>query len=281
MYEMKEGDNNVDHVIREHFDSLGDLISVIEKRPNNRFMRNEHDSNSGSSDFTGTRNYEEAVSMLKNGYPDPIPEIKSELVKSRMATSKIYRNMPRPMPKNQVVGFIPNVPNALRGIPQSMISIEKENQKRKVISILYSFGSCGGTKQEELVKAGIALVAAINIIELSGIQTKLLLGFMPSKESSEIVFPTVKIKDFGERFNLQKICFPMIHPSMFRRIGFKYLETCPECEENFSFGYGRPVGMDTLKENIQEKDTYVITTDWIREHDFSVEEILKEMDVLH
>ena len=216
---------------REDFGSIYSLLNAINNRENNSFMHDEDSSQKhGNEGWSGTSSYEEAQSLLIHGYEDPIKSIKSNLAKNKKLTSKIYNSIPKPIVQNRVVGF---VPNALKGLPESMITLEKLHKKRKTISIIYATGGSCGVESD-------VLVSAINLIELSGVQTELSIGFMPTKEIKQIIFPTVKIKSYGERFNLQKICFPMIHPAMFRRIGFKYLETCPGMVENFSYGYGRP-----------------------------------------
>lgn len=271
------------HLIKEDFKSLSELVKTLDNRPNNQFMRNENSSHSGDDEFTGTSSYEEAINLLRFGYTDPIAQVKEELKKSKLVTSKIYQSLPKIMPENKVVGFVPNVPNSLLGIPESMIFMDKKHQKRKTLSIIYSFGAPCCVDKDDLIKAGIALITAINIVELSGIQTRLQLGFMPSTSDSEneIIFPTVIIKNYGERFNLQKICFPMIHPSMFRRIGFKYLETCPFITRHY-WGYGTVRGVvPKVKKLLEdEKNTYIFESESIIKNHFNVEKILKEMDVL-
>ena len=265
---------------REDFGSIYSLLNTINNRENNSFMRNEDSSQKhGNEEWSGTSSYEEAQSLLIHGYEDPIKSIKSNLAKNKKLTSKIYNSIPKPIVQNRVVGFVPNVPNALKGLPESMITLEKLHKKRKTISIIYATGGSCGVESDVLASAGAALVSAINLIELSGVQTELSIGFMPTKETKQVIFPTVKIKSYGEHFNLQKICFPMIHPAMFRRIGFKYLETCPGMVENFSHGYGRPPELEVLKTLIKDKNTYVINRTWITEHENDIEEILKYMEV--
>lgn len=260
---------------REDFGSIYSLLNTINNRENNNFMRNEDSSQEhGNEEWSGTSSYEEAQSLLIHGYEDPIKSIKSNLAKNKKLTSKIYNSIPKPIVQNRVVGFVPNVPNALKGLPESMITLEKLHKKRKTISIIYATGGSCGVESDVLASAGAALVSAINLIELSGVQTELSIGFIPTKETKQVIFPTVKIKSYGERFNLQKICFPMIHPAMFRRIGFKYLETCPGMVENFSHGYGRPPELEVLKTLIKDKNTYVINRAWITEHENDIEEIL-------
>lgn len=266
--------------LREDFSSLKELIDTLNERPNNDSMRGRDDSRSTGRGFAGTESYDEAISLLRFGYRDPIPKVKEALHKSKMVTSKLYQSIPKPLPKNHIVGFIPNVPNALRGVPQSMITVEKQPQKRRVLSIMYSNCTCGGTDADEMIEAGTALLSAINIIELSGIRTRLKVAFMTADDRhGEFIFPTVRVKDFDEQFNLQKLCFPLVHPSMLRRIGFKYLETAPKLKGSYP-GYGHVTSFSDLKELVTDPDAVVISLDHIR-HDLDndVEQILEEIGV--
>ena len=268
------------NMYKEEFSSIFELMNTLKERPNNKFMRGAHSSQTtGNSSWSGTNTYEEAESLLIYGYNDPVKNIKSNLIKNKKLVSKMYNLIPKPITTNQVVGFVPNVPNALMGLPKSMISVEKINRNKKTISIIYATGGAVGIEPKTLESAGTALVSAINLIELAGIQTKLSIGFMPTVYDRQIIFPTVNIKNFNERFSLQKICFPMVHPSMFRRIGFKYLETCPGMEEDFSCGYGRSASLEQIKTCLKEKNTYIISREWITDHGNNIEEILKYMEV--
>ena len=271
--------------IYEEFDNINHLLSTLEKRPKNEFMEDEDSSEREDIEFFGTKSYEEATNLLKFGYSEHLSEIKSVVRKNNLISFSDFNK--KRIPKNMVLGFVPNVPNAIRNIPESMINVDRSSQKKKVMKIIYSIaGSCGVNK-EVFIKAGIALVSAINIIELSGIQTQLNVGFSSScegsGESKEILCPVLRIKNFGERFNLEKICFPIIHPSMFRRIGFKYIETCPKMTKDFSCGYGKPAKLDELREQLNENEnksnipTKILDTAFIRNNDYDIEEILKEL----
>lgn len=126
---------------KEEFSSIFELMNTLKERPNNKFMRNEHSSqNTSNWGWSGTKTYEEAESLLIYGYSDPVKNIKSNLIKNKKLVSKMYNLIPKPIATNQVVGFVPNVPNALMGLPKSMISVEKINRKKKTISIIYATG---------------------------------------------------------------------------------------------------------------------------------------------
>ena len=68
---------------------------------------------------------------------------------------------------------------------------------------------------------------------------------------------------------------------MFRRIGFKWLETSPDIGHHY-YAYGCPPSYSEMERvlNIKDPATYLITTDWIDGHKFSVEEILKKFEVI-
>jgi hypothetical protein len=268
-------------IVKEEFHSIYQLMHTLSSRPNNSYMKNENDSKKGSESFTGTKNWEEAIKMLGTGYLEVIPKLQKNIGIQNKINAKYSAAIEKAVPKIRMQGYVPCVPNAIRGIPQSMISVDKKPMKRKTLHILYSVGANCSTETDWFVKAGTALLSAIDIIEKGGVQTKIDLNFFPSVENSEITFPTVTIKNYGERYSVQKISFPLAHPSMFRRIGFRWLETTPEIKQKY-FGYGSSPSHEKLEEEIKINDpaTYLISAKWIHSHNCSVEEILKKFGVI-
>lgn len=270
--------------IHEHFKNINHLLSTIQSRPNNEVMKNEHSSQTvGDSSWNGTENWNEAVLLLKNGYT----EILSDIRKGIQKNAKVYHQyaaLPKALPKNRPIGYIPNVPNSIMNLPDSMIFVERTPQKRKTLSLIYSIGGAASEDKEFFIKAGITVCTALNIVESRGIQTKLSVSFMPSEADTECICPTITIKDFGQKFDLQKICFPLAHPAMFRRIGFKYLETCPEITDDyFSYGYGRPLkNIDYMKEElyINDTDTFLLTCHLVRNYNYDVVKILEYFKIM-
>ena len=125
------------------------------------------------------------------------------------------------------------------------------------------------------------MLSAIDIIEKSGIQTKIKLCFFPAQEDDELTLPTVMIKNYGERYSIQKISFPIAHPSMFRRIGFKWLETTPDIKRNFSNGYGHSPGYEVIEKSIKkEPNEYLLSASYIHRVNCSVEKILEKLEMI-
>lgn len=268
-------------IITEEFEDINSLLRVINSRKKNSIMEYEDSSQSGTKDFTGTESYDEAVKLIRTGYVDILKDVKEKLSEITRQNKK-YDSGFRPMPKNSIIGYVPNVPNAIRNIPESMINTNIVPQKRKTLSIVYSIeGNCSEAT-EFFIKTGTILLAAINTIEKSGAQVKLSVAFMTASAEDEITCPTVVIKNYGQRLDLQKVCFPLAHPSMLRRIGFKWLETTPQITAPFNCGYGRdPRNLSLLDTTFKEKfgkNTYVLNTHWIRANKFSVEKLLNFLD---
>lgn len=273
-------------LIFEQFNSISNLLKELDTRTNNSVMRDVYESNSGDGTFSLTKSYEEACSLLKYGYNKILEEVDRK--RKELLKTKSYLIIPnQKLPKNMPIGYVPNVPNAIQNIPNSMINIEKDPKKEKSISIIYHFGASWMEKAEDFVKAGVALVSAINILERSGFRTKLSVCFFPAKGNSQILYPTLRLKDYKDNFNIKKLCFPLAHPSMFRRIGFKYCETCPRLTDlDFKFGYGRTIHdtetenkiLKEIKQNF-DKNCIIINYKTIKDFDYNPEEILKYLNI--
>lgn len=265
-------------LLSESFNSIHSYLKTINSRTNNPVMATKNSSVSGTFSFTHTESYDEATKLITQGWSEKVPIIKKGLRKNQKI---FFQNLalPKNLPSNAPVGYIPNVPNALINLPNSMIHVEKKPQKRKTLSITYIISGNCNKSIEFFVNAGISLVTAINIIEAHGIQSKLEVANI-FIECEEVVLPKLLIKNFGERFDLQKICFPLINPSMVRRFGFKYLETCPKLTNTFfSFAYGHsPRDKNewcTMKQLIGENtNNIIITTDDINDLNCDVTKIL-------
>lgn len=247
-------------------------------------MKNEHSSNRRDDDWFGTKDYKEAVKLLSVGYMEVVGKMQKNVADTSKINSKFLSNVDHAVPHNAVVGYIPNVPAALQNLPQSMISINKKPMKRKTLHIIYGVGGSAAEEREYFENAGTALLSAVDIIERCGIQTKIDLAFFLSMAGDEFPLPTVCIKNYGERFSIQKVSFPMVHTSMFRRIGFKWLETTPQITyRGFANGYGHPPSHEKSEEAVRQilgNEGVYISNAWINRNECSVQKILEKLGVL-
>lgn len=224
--------------IIEKFNGVSEFASVIAKRPvNSHFWEYRDDLSSDASnyEFTLTSDYKEADRIMTTGYQPGLDNLKEA------GAFKVHsaNNATRNIPSASVVGYAPHVPNAIAGIPQSMISSSRIQQKSKVVTILYDGGASAYMNAKKFVEAGRTLLSLILKLEMQGyrVQLDILDAFCTSKEKALCV---ITVKNHRQPLNPLKISYMLLHPSFFRRQGFRWLETNPETTFRYD-GYGQPL----------------------------------------
>ena len=225
-------------IIHEQFESFGQYLTAIDGRPINKVFKHRLPASQtrGRDDFMMTYDYAEASELAKVGYKDGLDALKAVSTKSRHMESALKN-----MPTTGVVGYAPHVPNAITGVPLSMITKQPVEQKAKVISILYYMGGASKIDTSEFVEAGKNILNVIYSLELQGYRVALyvMTNFCGKYERA---LCTVQVKHWRQPSNPLKIAYPLVHPSFFRRHGFRWIETQPEITDNdFSDAYGRPL----------------------------------------
>lgn len=223
----------------ESFDSITQMLATLDKRSVNSVFASKSNLTSQATNdisFHGTKNYAEAVELIRYGWEEPVKELKGELSKLQ-AKSNVTTQKARP--RNSVVGYAPCVPAAIMGLPESMIATERVPSKVKAVSIIYANTDAGSANRSEYLKAGAAVLKLINDLELKGYRVRLVCEFKAAIEGSEVHVARVVIKDWKQPLDLKKIAFPIAHSSMQRRIGFRHLETIPGIQNSsWKYSYG-------------------------------------------
>lgn len=225
----------------ERFSSLDEYLSAIGSRPMNDVFKHDSPSSerkeSSSSSFTGTRDYGESVELIRNGFKEGL----TKMIQDGNERLNLKTRGPKAMPSSSPVGYAPIVPNALLGLPNSMISTKHVNMKSKVLSICYDMGASCGVSVDEILSAGRHLLELIDLLEKNGYRVALWVGcFFCSSE--QVCAPFVKVKTDRQPMNPLKIAYPILHASYLRRQGFKWLETNPKVSDNgLLSGYGKPL----------------------------------------
>lgn len=233
-----------DIVSAEFFRSVLEFVNTINKRtPNKVFLEaGVKASVTGSVDFTGTNNFEEAQKLMKCGYKEGVQDLL--LCKSDV-------NVISPERKKQtfqdVTGFAPIVPNAIIGLPNSMLNKRMQQKQAKVINILLDIDICGGTDKNVILLGGKNIYSLIKSVEITG--TKVNLSVMSSSyiiKNKKFACVFIKVKDSKQAINPQLVAYPVIHPSFFRRHVFRWIETSELTNyKSFTGGYGY-VGRDYM-----------------------------------
>ena len=223
------------NIIYEEFGSLAEFVAVIGRRETNKVFEGcSQASYREGYGFTLTDTYEEATRLALDGYKEGLDQMMSSGIRITH-----IENKPKNMPSVNVVGYVPHVPNAIAGNPMSMITTRQNEQKTKVITIVYHMTAHAGTNANNFVVAGKKMLDVITTLETQGYRVGLnVMGAYT--ESSEWAINGVQVKHWRQPSNPLKISYALIHPSFFRRHGFRWLETTPELtDRSFQNGYGR------------------------------------------
>ena len=238
-------------VIRE-FTSVNEFENYITASPLNAVFRwEELSSVKGTQSFTQTKSYEEATSLFKNGWDSMAQNITHQLnvKKNQTLDTHVQKVM------FDVVGFQASVPRYLQGIPTNMVNKKLVPIKQKVITLNKDISYNAMTSTQDIIDASIQTLQLIKKIEAQGIRVNLNLIFgSEAGKNTEVV--KIRLKSANERLNISKLAFPLVHPSMLRRLIFRYIEVAPTVTKGFRWGYGHPLDGSQLKEYC--KDEYVL-----------------------
>lgn len=213
----------------EKFQSADDFFNTNRSR---EVVRNDwEDSEANDYSFTKVHSYGEAKNLLFNGYKEALDEYVKVLNIEGNQKKKITF-------KNDIVGFQPNVPNYLMGIPKSMINSHTSYVKTPVLDIYYDPRFSGSTNKEQFIKAGKKILTAIMTLEKMNYKINLYYSnFKCRDDSSNINVCSIKLKDSNRPLNINRITFPMAHPAILRVFSFEWMSKVPN--GTYYHGYGQ------------------------------------------
>lgn len=219
------------------------------------------DEDEHSLEFTKTKNFKEALDLMKYGDEKLYNQIKKESKKINI--NKIVGALNQRIKyKNRFYGSIPNVPMYLKGNPVNMINAEKKQPKNKILNIFLNIRVNGITDSEDIMRIGLKYLTVVDILEQSGYRCNLYSGCANEGYNDDYSYLMVRVKTDKEPLNLKKICFTIANPSMQRRIKFRWMEV-NDCEHDYTrHGYGYPDDTSHTKQVLNDKlkDNFIVFT---------------------
>lgn len=245
----------------KEFNSIYELYRYLCDTPfNSVFSDFPRSSEKPTSYFSLTESYEEAVNLMLNGWQDMSKNITQKLKDIDIKNEeKVYKNT------LSVYGYQPIVPLYLSGIPTNMVSKQLQKVKSKVINVTKMITYSSFTRPDEIMKESIKALCLVKKLESQGYRINLSVVFSTSDGKGTAITCKVKIKNANERLNISKVSFSLVHPSMLRRIMFRFIEVCPYTTKGFTDRYGYITGIEELKK-ILTKDI-VIPAIWSKNID--------------
>lgn len=224
------------------FNSITELVQFNRETERTQFYKNYHMSDeTGCSryDFTKTNSYEEAENLLLHGW-DEMAEKMTEKINNIKCKNE-YKNKT----VYGVQGYQACVPRYLQGIPDNMVSSKRIVTKQKILNIVKDFGYSSNTSAQTIENESIKVLKTVRDLESRGYRVNLSVTFV-SKCRGKYISMMIKIKNASQRMNIKQMAFPMVHPSMFRRIVFGMIERLEETK-NFGRRYGICTTYDETK----------------------------------
>ena len=227
------------------YDSLHEFYEYLIHTPfNNAFCWAKHSSVDGDYYFTKTRDFSEAVELFKNGWSDMATKLVQKL---KVIESKTEPTM-KPRTCLGVQGYQAIVPLYLQGVPNNMVTKKMTPVKQKVITLNKSIGYNGRVSADQIIEESIKAMQIVKKLEAQGYRCNLniVLGTTAGYPSKQFIVK-VRIKSANEKLNVSKLAFPLVHPSMLRRLFFRFIEVYPNVTNSFVCGYGRPADSDEIR----------------------------------
>lgn len=251
----KKYNKNGYDVMYYRFDSISEFIDYLISTPIQSSSFPHPASKSSDYDFTKTNSFQEAIDLLKFGYHEDF----QKLVNLKLTLER-YIKMSKKKNKqfNDYVGYVPDVKAYLEGNPLSMLN--KESEARKKINIYMNTSFFGNTSEKAIFNRGAIVLSLIEILENMGFSVDFHL-FEMSTVGDDMHFSDFILKTENERVNIQKLYFPLCHPSWIRRLNFRLIEVTPDIDSSWSSGYGRPSNLETMRRVIElDKNDIIIPT---------------------
>lgn len=228
------------------FDSLAEFYDYICSTPfNEAFRWEKHSSVKTGVDayrWTQTDSFDDAVLLMKRGWSD----MAQKLVNKLNAIDKKTQPIQKRRLINSVAGYQPIVPLYLAGVPTSMVSSKMVPVKQKVINITKLFNYSGDISSDKIIDESIKVMQLVKKLEAQGYRVNVDVAFGSTAGGREIA-ASIRVKSANERLQVSKLAFPLVHPSMLRRLMFRYIEVNDNVTRSYVDGYGAPVQRDKMQ----------------------------------
>lgn len=219
--------------VHERFDSIQEFISVCKSREPRFSDGLTYTRNMERDSWRDNMLFEESVDYVLHGSNKSF-----DLINSKIKELNLVGETKRPVQKNSVVGYIPNVPNAIIGLPQSMIHSEMKVKPNKVVTLLVETSVSASVSSEKYAEYGAKIVSQVISLEKSGFRVRVD-AFDSFNSDSKQYSVRVPIKSEHQPANIKKLAFPLASAAFSRNLCFDWYESHPNSEQ--MSGYGRPL----------------------------------------
>lgn len=224
-------------VVFRSFENISEFVRYIdEHETQSLYVKDKRSDIKGEyrTKYTGTPSYNEARQLLLKGWQYGTDKIVGKMKYQCFETKRksVY----------DVCGHYACVPRYLQGIPTNMIRTSYTQERKKVVKINKDISYHCKVEPEQMIEEGAKVLECIKRMEGAGVRVELYVMislYDNDLKNKNIV--RVCVKKSNQRLNIKQIAFPLVHPSMVRRIFLSFIERAKEFNtKEYCKNYGRP-----------------------------------------
>lgn len=219
------------HGMKFHIERFASAMEVVDVARTRNITDGQFHDVSKKDDWSwrGCKSWEDALDMMRNGYQPTVEKLRGLLKINAMGNGK------RITFQNNIVGYAPVVPLALKGVPNNMIDTRMKPIKCKVLDVYYDMTVSASVDSDDIIRNGQKLLGAILELEAQGYAFNLY-TIQPYSDDKSSDMMVVKVKSSSQPIDLKRISFPLTHTSFFRAIGFDWYSKFPGAKYRSAYG---------------------------------------------
>ena len=240
------------------FNSLGEFADYITTTETNAAFKDARlYSHEGTEYFTHTKSFDEAMKLFREGWSVKAEDLVIKLAKAekKAQAQSVNRRC------YDVAGGFVSVPRYIQGKPNCMIRMKKQQVKQRVIDVYKSIVYAGNTSADTIVEESVKAMQLVKRLESMGYRVNLyVVHGIHTLSNTYKTLVSIKLKDASEKLNVSKLAFPLAHPSMLRRLMFRFTEVSPFTNsKKFNWNYGYVAADRYMRESLcTEKGSYFL-----------------------
>lgn len=202
------------NIIQKNFESFDEFVAQSLVVPSN--CRSSRRTNSPS--FHGTANFEEAVAIARTGWPEGAKRA-VEIGASVSAAVRDVINANASSYAYDVSGQFVDIGRYLTGEPECFgTTIEDlDTIKKPVVKLVVNLSASGCVSAYTLVARGVAVVAAVDILEAAGRRVEVVAATAHHSDCTQLEI-RIPVKAAGQPLDIDRLAFCLAHPSCYRRL---------------------------------------------------------------
>lgn len=179
----------------------------------------------------------------------------------------------QPQLSSAVVGCVPNVPAYLRGVPKTMLRVDRTPRKTPVIDLYILTAIHSGITTTRATRTAAKIANVVAAIEAGGVNINLYAAHSCIGRKGDFFGVVVKMKNATAPLNLLNIAFPLVNPAFCRVVGIHAMQVSVEYESQWDT-CGRVASITETKKAMKREGLYLSLEDLITTN-ATVEDITK------